>query len=587
MSRSHKTNKYRAENYRLGGRKIGAGFEKLETRCTPAVLPAGFSDNLVDDGLTRPVAMTQTPDGRFLVAQQDGALRVVKNGSLLTNPFVSLSVSSTGERGLLGVAVDPNFVSNQFVYVYYTTSTAPIHNRVSRFTANGDVAQAGSETVLLDLDNLSAGNHNGGAIHFGNDGKLYIATGDNAVSANSQSLNTVLGKMLRINPNPSNLIPSDNPFLGQTTGINQSIWALGLRNPFTFAVNPKTGRIHINDVGQTTWEEINQGVAGANYGWPETEGYTTNPAYTTPVFAYQHGTGQPQGNVITGGTFYDPPNASFPTAHRGDYYFTDLVGGWIWRYDLATDSAVQFADFSSEGYQPVELLTGRDGNLYFLSRSTGALRQISYTSQAPVLSSFGGNVTYTANSPGVRLTTTFAVADSDSPNFQAGQLRILIASGSQTSDRLFFRNAGDLTVTSTQVLYRGVVFGTFSGGTGSNALVVTFNAAATPTKVALLMRNTLFRNTTTTPSTTTRVLQVRLTDGDGATSNTVSKSILIASPAPSLVARNYVIASTQASGIVKINSEVKKEPLHESMSSAESVAVDFVFSDQDYLSSDE
>ena len=135
-----------------------------------------------------------------VVAQQGGALRVIKNDALLAQPFLTLNVNSSGERGLLGVAFDPNFASNGFVYVYYTTSTSPVHNRLSRFTAsaaNPDVVAAGSEVQLLNLPTLSsATNHNGGAIHFGTDGKLYIAVGENANGSNAQSLSTTLGKLL-------------------------------------------------------------------------------------------------------------------------------------------------------------------------------------------------------------------------------------------------------------------------------------------------------------------------------------------------------------------------------------------------------
>ncbi len=128
---------------------------------------------------------------------------------------------------------------------------------MSRFTAsasNPDVAAAGSEVQLLNLPSLSsASNHNGGAIHFGTDGKLYIAVGDNANSANSQPLTTTLGKILRINADGS--IPADNPFVSQTTGINQAIWGRGLRNPFNFAIDRSNGRIHLNDVGQSGWRK--------------------------------------------------------------------------------------------------------------------------------------------------------------------------------------------------------------------------------------------------------------------------------------------------------------------------------------------
>jgi len=199
-----------------------------------ATVPAGFTDSLVAGGLNNPTAMALAPDGRIFVCEQGGALRVIKNGALLPTPFLTVTVDSNGERGLLGVAFDPNFVSNQLVYVYYTATTPTLHNRISRFTAAGDVAMAGSETIVVDLPNLStATNHNGGAIHFGPDGTLFVAVGDNANGANAQSLATRLGKILRITSTGG--IPADNPFFNQATGDNRSIWALGVRNPFTFS----------------------------------------------------------------------------------------------------------------------------------------------------------------------------------------------------------------------------------------------------------------------------------------------------------------------------------------------------------------
>src|SRR6185369_6176783 len=162
--------------------------------------------------------------------------------------------------------------SNQLVYVYYTATTPAVHNRISRFIAVGDVAMTGSETIVMDLNNLStATNHNGGALHFRLDGSLYVAVGDNANGNNAQSLSTRLGKMLRISSNGS--IPTDNPFFTQATGDNRAIWALGLRNPFTFSFQPGAGRMFINDVGENTWEEINDGLRGSNYGWPNCEGF--------------------------------------------------------------------------------------------------------------------------------------------------------------------------------------------------------------------------------------------------------------------------------------------------------------------------
>jgi glucose/arabinose dehydrogenase len=216
---------------------------------TAATLTGGFTESVIANSLLRPTAMAFAPDGRLFVCQQGGAFRVITAaGSLLATPFTTITVDANGERGLLGVAFDPAFQSNQFVYVYYTATTPTIHNRVSRFTANGDVAVASSEHVVVDLETLtSATNHNGGAIHVGPDGKLYVAVGENANGSNSQSFGNRLGKVLRINADGS--IPSDNPFFNSASGVNRSIWALGLRNPFTFAFNRWNGEMFINDVG--------------------------------------------------------------------------------------------------------------------------------------------------------------------------------------------------------------------------------------------------------------------------------------------------------------------------------------------------
>ncbi|MDQ3002592.1 MAG: PQQ-dependent sugar dehydrogenase [Fibrobacterota bacterium] len=341
-----------------------------------ATVQASFSDVEVAGGLANPTLMAIAPDGRIFVSEQAGKVRIIKNGVLLATPFLTLSVNSSGERGALGIAFDPAFASNQRVYVYYTSSSGP-HNRVSRFTASGDVG--GGEVTLLDLPTLSgATNHNGGALHFGTDGKLYIAVGDNANGANAQSLNTTLGKMLRINADGT--IPTDNPYYSSTTGINRSIWSRGLRNPYTFAVQPGTGRQFINDVGQNTWEEIDDGVKGANYGWPNTEGYTTDPNFKSPFYAYDHSNGS---CAITGGAFYNPSTSTFPSEYSGDYFFADYCGGWIRRIDLITRTVTGFA---SGIPSPTDIKVDNDGALYYIARGNGSLRKITYTNfQVPVI----------------------------------------------------------------------------------------------------------------------------------------------------------------------------------------------------------
>lgn len=356
--------------------------ETLEPRLAPAVLLPGFAEFAAASGLSNATAMELAPSGKLYIAEQAGTMEVWQNGIRLRANFfanTSLRTQTVSERGLLGLALDPNFASNHFVYVYYTTTAADNHNRVSRFTADasGNLALAGSQKVLLELNPHAAGNHNGGAIHFGPDGKLYIAVGDNANqnnptgTHNSQRLTTLHGKILRINADGT--IPSDNPFVGQTTGKNRAIWARGLRNPFTFSFEPGTGRMFINDVGQSTWEEINVGAPGANYGWPATEG-SFNPAafpnFTQPLFAYNHSpaVSDPSGVAITGGAFYNPSINQFGADYAGDYFFADFGGDWIYRIDPATQAVMQFA---ANVPSPVDLEVDAAGNLYYLARGSG------------------------------------------------------------------------------------------------------------------------------------------------------------------------------------------------------------------------
>jgi len=238
------------------------------------------------------------------------------------------------------------------------------------------VAQAGSEVILVDLPTLSsATNHNGGALHFGVDGKLYVGVGDNANSATAPNLANPFGKMLRFNDDGS--IPSDNPHFATQTGLARAVWARGLRNPFTFAVQPGTGRIHINDVGQNTWEEVNLGVAGADYGWPASEGPDNiTTGRTAPLFAYKHSSATPAGSgpggffvgfAIAGGTFY-PSNGAMGAPWRGNYFFADYVSKFIGAIDLSNANAAYA--FGRVTGSPVDVLAAADGSLLVLTRNT-------------------------------------------------------------------------------------------------------------------------------------------------------------------------------------------------------------------------
>ncbi len=410
-----------------------------------ATLPNGFTETLLASGLSSPTAMALAPDGRIFVCLQGGSLRVVKNGALLATPFLTLSVNSSGERGLLGVAFDPNVASNQYVYVYYTVSSGAIHNRVSRFTANGDVAVVGSEVILLELDNLtSATNHNGGALHFGPDGKLYVAVGENATPSNSQTLTNLLGKMLRLNADGS--IPTDNPFFNQTTGNNRAIWTLGLRNPFTFNFQPGTGRLFINDVGQGTWEEINNASAGANFGWPNCEGPCNPPNanFSNPHYYYANDVST---CAITGGTFYNPSTAQFPAEYSGKYFFAEYCAGWIKFIDPnAPPSAGAAPTFATGLSFPVDLQVSDDGSLYYLQRGNGGqLWRIQYTAnQSPSFAqhpanqtvSVGQSATFTVSVNGsLPLTYQWRRNDVDIPNANAASYTINSVSAADNNAR--------------------------------------------------------------------------------------------------------------------------------------------------------
>jgi glucose/arabinose dehydrogenase len=403
-------------------RKFPPALECLEDRVTPTNLPAGFTDNVVASGFGGPTAMEFSPDGRLFVLEQGGNVKMIQSGGT-TWQALHLNVDSNGERGLLGIAFDPNYASNHFVYLYYTNPGAGAapwatgeHNQLSRFTVNDSNPQQpvfGNEAPILDWDNLSgATNHNGGAIHFGLDGMLYADAGDNVQTfvgpdgntyRVSQTLNNLLGKQLRIDVSKFNsgvasrddttvghLIPSDNPFVGTASGIDQLIYELGLRNPFTFAVQPGTGKIFINDVGENTWEEIDQGVAGANYGWSggNTDGFGHPPpsfaagTYHDPQLAYSHA-GPPGGIAIVGGTFYDPTTASFPASYVGKYFYEDLGAGWIRVFDPSNpgtpsnpDTSAPFADSTPGGLR--DLKVDAAGNLYYLSGGNGTVHEISY-----------------------------------------------------------------------------------------------------------------------------------------------------------------------------------------------------------------
>jgi glucose/arabinose dehydrogenase len=305
----------------------------------PAGAPAATLQPI--GSFTDPVYVTSLPDpNELLVVEQDGRIDLVQNGVASTFLDVSSLVLSGGERGLLSVAVAPDYASTGHVYVYYTRRPDGAL-QIDEFTASGSTVSPQTRRPVLTIPHSAAPNHNGGQLQFGPDGYLYLATGDGGFgqSANAQDLDSLLGKVLRIDPHPSGgfqySIPPGNPFAGPTAGQDE-IWSLGLRNPWRFSFDRLTGDLLIGDVGESAREEVDYAPASAgggrrlNFGWNCREGtqvFTgcTSPIpFTDPVFDYPH---NPGGNcAITGG--YVVRDASLGDLY-GRYLFADECAGQI------------------------------------------------------------------------------------------------------------------------------------------------------------------------------------------------------------------------------------------------------------------
>ena len=372
----------------------------------------GFADTLVAS-VESPTALEFMPDGRLLVSTQFGELRIVQDGTLLTQPAFDLGsvLCTSNEQGLLGIAVDPAFASNGFVFVYYTRSkSGRCVNRVSRFTMSGSAISTGTEVVLVDEIPAPSGNHNGGDLEFGKDGYLYVSVGDGACdyagggcygqNDAARDVNALVGKILRITSTGE--IPPTNPFLGDgtarcnLTGVTtagtrcQETFAWGLRNPFRMAFDPNAPgtRFFVNDVGDGAWEEIDEGIAGADYGWNAREGPCANGSFTNcgpppagmtnPVYAYSHA--ESPCHAITGGAFV--PNGIWGTSYDNTYLYGDYTcgkifqlqpdgsGGWT-RSEFATDvGAVVNMTFGPSPFGRGLYYTNYDGG--------GQVRRIDY-----------------------------------------------------------------------------------------------------------------------------------------------------------------------------------------------------------------
>ena len=295
--------------------------------------PNNYEWRLIASGLNRPVDVQSALDGsgRLFIIEKYGVIRVYENGQLLEQPFLNIDDrvnDDSNEMGLLGLAFHPDYEQNGFFYVNYTGTGG--NTFISRFQASGNVANAGSESILLKI-NQPYPNHNGGAVVFGPDGYLYLGLGDGGAGGdphkNGQDTTSLLGKILRIDVNGGDpySIPSDNPF-------GNEVWAYGLRNPWRISFDRSTGDLWIGDVGQGDWEEIDYLPAGspggANFGWSIMEGNhgydgQAQPGLLLPAAEYSHSSG---GCSVTGGVVY----RGSMTEWNGIYFYGDYCSGYVW-----------------------------------------------------------------------------------------------------------------------------------------------------------------------------------------------------------------------------------------------------------------
>ena len=324
-------------------------------------LPPGLTlkvDPFISTGLSSPVFLTQPlNDGRIFVVEQAGRIRVIRNGVLQATPFLDISsrVLSGGERGLLSVAFHPQYATNRFFYVYFTTQTNG-DIRIERFTTttNPEVADPTTSKLIITTPHSTYANHNGGLVSFGLDGMLYAGFGDGGSGGdplgNGQNFNALLGSLIRIDVNGGDpyAIPPTNPFVGQANRRGE-IWAKGLRNPWRYAFDAPTGLLYIADVGQSAREEVDVVLAnrgGLNFGWNRMEGsicYNASTCdqtgFTPPVLDYVNPTA---GCSITGGYVY---RGTAIQGLQGHYLYSDYCSGFLRSFRFENGVAVDKKDW--------------------------------------------------------------------------------------------------------------------------------------------------------------------------------------------------------------------------------------------------
>ncbi|WP_231645278.1 PQQ-dependent sugar dehydrogenase [Mycolicibacterium mengxianglii] len=339
-------------------------------------LPAEFERVVLVSGLDEPTDIQILTDGRILIAQRNGTVMIYEEhdgtGHLHDVPVISVPTRSDGERGLLGIEVDPEFdETGGWLYLSYTT--ADNFDRLSRVQVTGNTAALSSEEVLIQSTQAANNIHHGGEIRFGPDGLLYWSTGDNLNSPNPQSLNNIHGKILRLDMSrpEADYVPADNPFVDQPDA-NPYIYAYGLRNPFRFTFTDN-GKLLAADVGGARWEELNVIQPGANYGWPTAEGICTGCGFANPIYTYAHTEPPAVAGSITGVVMYT--GSAFGPEYQNKVFIADYTLGWmkVLTFDSEFESFISEEMFDDQAGTTVKLEEGLDGNLYQLNIYPGEL----------------------------------------------------------------------------------------------------------------------------------------------------------------------------------------------------------------------
>jgi glucose/arabinose dehydrogenase len=337
---------------------------------TATDLPPGFAENLVLNQIFHPTALDFGPGGELWISGQSGDVWVYRAGALIV--AAKIPVNFEGERGISGLALDPDYAANHHVWLYYTFPGSPANNRLSRFTNVGD--HLVEETVMVEGPPLQNIFHNGGCIRFGPDGTLFFTMGDDGQGSLAQDPHNLRGKVLHVKRDGSPA--AGNPFLDGVDG-DPRVWAYGFRNPWRFSIQPVTANLFIGDVGGAAWEEVDLGVPGGNFGWPLVEGPVPpgQPGFVYPLFSYPHD--PVLGAAVIGGDFARP--GSFAPEYQGNYFFADHTSGRLFRMRLDVNNFPTSTDVWATGMGlPTELRFGPDGNLYYLAFNEGEVRRISY-----------------------------------------------------------------------------------------------------------------------------------------------------------------------------------------------------------------